>query len=497
MSHDSCNQHDFGVFLALWNATQNQTTPKIHFRIATWLQKCWVRGETRLVLQAFRASGKSTLAGVFSAWLLHRDPDLRILVLSAESSLAEKMARNIKKVIERHPLTTVLRPPNPDQWASDSFTVKRKRVSRDPSVLARGLHANITGIRADVIICDDVEVPNTCDSVDKRENLRERLAENDFILTPGGTQIYIGTPHTYHTIYAKHPKKEIGEQDVFLKNYKYLSVPIYNTRGVPAWPERYPASEIEKMRVQTGPLKFASQMMLRPVNLTEGKLDPALLRPYTDEIRVTEAQQKTQLSIGSQKMVSASAFWDPAFGKGVGDNSVLAVIFTDTTGNFWLHHIEYIRVVAGGMEDEATLQCKLVAQIAKRLFIPVIGVETNGIGKFLPAMLRTQLADEKIACSVLERSNTQNKSLRILEQFDAIMAARRLHVHDNVYKTPFVSEMAAWRPSSKNMKDDGLDAVAGALSMEPLRIRRHYTEGKKIWSGSGGTHAAITEFDIL
>ncbi|MBR5575034.1 MAG: hypothetical protein IKV93_00635 [Alphaproteobacteria bacterium] len=56
-------------------------------------------------------------------------------------------------------------------------------------------------MRADLIICDDVEVPNTCNTPQKRENLRERLRELDFILSPTGTMIYIGTPHTLDSIY--------------------------------------------------------------------------------------------------------------------------------------------------------------------------------------------------------------------------------------------------------------------------------------------------------
>ncbi|MDR0727234.1 MAG: hypothetical protein LBF37_04200 [Rickettsiales bacterium] len=57
-------------------------------------------------------------------------------------------------------------------------------------------------MRADLIICDDVEVPNTSNTSGKRdENLRNRLRELDFILSPNGAMIYIGTPHTMDTIY--------------------------------------------------------------------------------------------------------------------------------------------------------------------------------------------------------------------------------------------------------------------------------------------------------
>ena len=60
-------------------------------------------------------------------------------------------------------------------------------------MLAKGITANITGSRADVIICDDVEVPQTCDSADKREDLRARLAEMNYVQVAGGTQLYVGT----------------------------------------------------------------------------------------------------------------------------------------------------------------------------------------------------------------------------------------------------------------------------------------------------------------
>ena len=72
--------------------------------------------------------------------------------------------------------------------------MRRPLTQRDPSLLARGITANITGSRADVVICDDVEVPNTCNTPGKREQLRERLAEISYVLVPGGLQLYVGTP---------------------------------------------------------------------------------------------------------------------------------------------------------------------------------------------------------------------------------------------------------------------------------------------------------------
>ncbi len=497
MTADSCKPIDFGVFLAIWNDSQKYTTPSIHFRMATWLQKFWTSGNKRLLLMAFRASGKSTLVGLFSAWLLYRDPDSRILVLSAESNLSSKMVRTIRKVIETHPFTSHLRPKNPDQWASDSFTVQRKRVSRDPSVLARGLFSNITGTRADVIICDDVEVPNTCDTADKRVRLRERLSENEFILTPGGVQLYIGTPHSYYSLYTQNPRTEIGEERAYLQDYRRLKLPIIDKAGKSAWPERYTLEDIEFLKRQTGPARFASQMMLAPVNIADSRLDPALLRPYKAELESSEAQRALILKLEDRKLVSASAWWDPAFGKSTGDSSVLAIVYTDEEGDVWLHRTIYLKLDGTGDVDEATAQCRLVCEIVKSYFLPSIAIETNGIGKFLPAILRKELAAARIPCAVLEKTSTQNKDLRILEAFDAVMAARALHVHASVYQTPFIREMQEWAPGkSRILHDDGLDAAAGALGLQPVRLRRTYFSGRAGWHNAAMPHQAQSEFDV-
>lgn len=87
------------------------------------------------------------------------------------------------------------------EWGAHKITITRPIGVREPSVTCQGIGGNITGARADLVICDDVEVPNTSNTAPKRTNLRERLRELDFILSPAGAMIYIGTPHASDTIY--------------------------------------------------------------------------------------------------------------------------------------------------------------------------------------------------------------------------------------------------------------------------------------------------------
>lgn len=459
------------------------------------MQTSWKRGDKRLLLMAFRASGKSTLAGLFSAWVLWQDPRIRILVLAAEYSLACKMVRNIRKIVETHPLTAHLKPKNPDQWSADRFTVNRDIELRDPSVLGAGVLSNVTGSRADLIIYDDVEVPNTCNTAEKRNSLRERLRETNFVLMPDGIQLYIGTPHSYFSIYADKPRIEIDEEDIFLSGFKRYEQPILNRENESVWPEQFNRKIISLLKRQAGPNKFAAQMMLKPVNVMDSRLDIDLLKFYYEEPESFESQRRLILLLNGKKIVSCSSWWDPAFGKKSGDRSVLAIIFTDEEGNHYIHRVIYINTDNTKGADEATYQCRLVAQAVKKYFIPSVAIETNGIGKFLPAILRRELVKENIICSVVEKNSSQAKSIRILEAFDAVMAAGSLYIHDSIRKTPFLTEMTEWQPGGKD-KDDGLDAVAGALSLEPVRLKRLYGQGQRPWTPQGDFYQANTFFDV-
>ncbi len=489
----------FSLFVVIWNQRQGQTTPDVHFRIAEWLENAWTHKKRRLLLMAFRACGKSTLVGLFAAWLLFRHSHLRILVLAADYILARKMVRNVKRIIEKHPATKHMKPDKADQWANDRFTVNRKRELRDPSMMAKGITSNITGSRADIIICDDVEVPNTCATFEKRSDLRHKLSETDFVRVPKGTQLYVGTPHTYYSIYAATAPLNAEDDNPFLDGYERLEIPLLNKKGHSNWPDRFDMDEIQRIKTSTGPNKFASQMMLRPVNIAEGRLDPENLKFYRDNIEYSEAHSKPVLTIGGIKMVSASAWWDPSFGRVTSDRSVVAVIFSDANGGYWAHDLLYIdpHEQHTSQDDEATYQCRQIAAFIQRHYVPSLTIEINGIGRFLPGILRRELRSANISCAVKEASSNKPKDQRIIEAFDAILAAQALHLHEDILRTPFMTEMREWKPGRSQSRDDGLDAMAGAILSEPVRITSSSLISMKAnWTAGSQTHKAHTEFEV-
>lgn len=191
---------EFCEFLKLYNKDNGFMVPPHHIKMARWLQNLYEKGVGGKLL-AFRGSGKSTIVGLFCAWVLYKNPNTRIMVVSADNTLATKMVKTVKNIIERFEPLKHLLPTKRGNWTTESFAVERQLVLRDPSMSAVGIMGNATGSRADIIIFDDVEVPNNCDTEQKQQELRTKINEYSFILIPNGMKLFVGTPHTKNSIY--------------------------------------------------------------------------------------------------------------------------------------------------------------------------------------------------------------------------------------------------------------------------------------------------------
>jgi len=500
-------RHRFRGFARDWMQQQGLHLPVHLSKMADWLGKHWwiKKLPKRLLMLAFRGAGKSTLVGLFAAWMIKKKPDIRILTLSADLALARKMVRNVKRIIEKHPLIAALKPTKPELWGAEQFTVRRDAELRDPTMLARGIDGNFTGSRADIVICDDVEVPGNSDTPAKRAALREKLGEIEFVLVPGGFQLYLGTPHTYCSIYADAARPDAGETRAFLEGFAREAFPIRDKNGKPAWPARYGEKEIAELERRSGPIKFASQMLLRPMAPEQCRFDAAKLLRYAGEVEYRQSQGRASLWLEGRKLVSIRVWWDPSFGRPAkSDRNAIAVVYQDDAGGYWLHRVHYFghdpalakRDPAG--HAEADQLCRAAARFAQEIGAPAITVEDNGVGKTLPGLLRKVLQTIDPTIAVMEHHSTKPKAERILAALDVPLAAGLLHAHASVVDGPFLEELRGWTPAGKSgQPDDGLDAVAGAILAEPTRLgpfpRAPGEHGA--WRPGATPHQARIEFD--
>ncbi|MRT52254.1 DNA maturase B, partial [Xylella fastidiosa subsp. multiplex] len=80
-------QGDFVAFLfVLWKALHLPVPPKFQIDMA----KVLANGDNKkFILQAFRGIGKSFITCAFVVWTLWRDPQLKILIVSASKARAD------------------------------------------------------------------------------------------------------------------------------------------------------------------------------------------------------------------------------------------------------------------------------------------------------------------------------------------------------------------------------------------------------------------------
>ena len=227
----------------------------------------------------------------------------------------------------------------------------------------------------------------------------------------------------------------------------------------------FPIEKIKELERIVGPRHFSAQMMLQYVAEERIHLDPGALRFYDDDFDNKLAR------IGDYTITGACMYWDPSSGRSVSDGSVCVLIYRDDKhSNIFVHDILYMTVNDDDIHPLAT-QCSKVLNFMQKHKINRIGIETNGIGNALPEIIR-HVADAKHnMVNVIQISNHIKKETRILNAVEPVLNTGRLFMHNRIRQTMLLSEMLAWTPTGSIEHDDGLDAVAGALSMAPIPIR--------------------------
>ena len=195
--------NDFRYFLtAVWTHLNLPPPTRAQLCIAEYLQN----GPKRLQIQAFRGVGKSWITAAFVLWTLFNDPDKKVMVVSASKDRADAFSIFCQRLILEVPWLSHLKPKNDDQrWSRISFDVGPAQAAQAPSVKSVGITGQLTGSRADLMVLDDVEVPNNSMTEMQREKLLQLVTECESILTPKPSSriMFLGTPQTTFTIYNK------------------------------------------------------------------------------------------------------------------------------------------------------------------------------------------------------------------------------------------------------------------------------------------------------
>lgn len=172
-----------------------------------WLQHLdYCRDHKRkCMIWAHWGSGKtSTLAVPLSAWLIGRDPNVRIKFITNDDTSAKRRVAGVARLVESATYRAIFPEVQAgNKWTEHEFFVRRTGHAIDPTIEARGVFTTGVGGRTDFLVFDDVvDQLNAADQVQRKKVLD--FVENTWIqrLSPTGGLLYIATP--WHLDDASH-----------------------------------------------------------------------------------------------------------------------------------------------------------------------------------------------------------------------------------------------------------------------------------------------------
>lgn len=221
-----------------------------------------------MILQAPRGVGKTWITAIYGAWRLYRNPDEKILIVSGTSGLAEDISKFMRIVLDSVPELSHMIPNDRD--SVQKWTVANASPSKDNSVSAVGIGAQITGKRASLVIADDIEIPSNSATQLLREKLLKQAQEFSNILIPDAptkSVIFLGTPQSMESIYSKLPYKRLiipatvpDNLDVY-DGYLDPWVLEQGPAGTPTDPVRFGLKVLEEKLSKIGPADYLLQYM--------------------------------------------------------------------------------------------------------------------------------------------------------------------------------------------------------------------------------------------
>jgi Holliday junction resolvasome RuvABC endonuclease subunit len=501
---------DFRLFLyVLWKHLGLPDPTPLQYDIAYYMQ----HGPSKQCIEAFRGVGKSFIAAAFVLWHLWKNPQLRILVVSASKTRADAFSTFCMRLIQEVDLLAELRPGEDQRNSRIEFDVGPAIADQSPSVKSVGITGQITGTRADIIIADDCEVLNNSATSEMREKLLERTKEFSAVIKPLKTSriIYLGTPQTEDSIYnklpttfntaiwpARIPSKEEAEKygDKLAKYIRKLMKT--GLPGLTTDPQRFSDEDLLARESEYGRSGFMLQFMLNTQLSDEDrfplKVKDLIIMDLDQEkapMKVNwlpdikrELKELPNLAMHGDKFYSVASY-DETFAPYTA--SVMAIDPSgrgkDETGYAVVKSLNGFLFVtrSGGLPggyDNATLQ--RLAMIAREEKVNQIIIEAN-FGDGMYTSLFEPVVSKIHPCAIEEVKHHTQKERRIIDTLEPVMNRHKLILNqsiiqedyrtaqayeaDNKFAKTLIHQMTRICTDKGSLKhDDRLDALAIAVA---------------------------------
>lgn len=253
-------REDVNVFAALcFRNDQPPYGPVEQQRFHREWQRAW--SEERIsVIHGATGIGKTKQITIHLLWRIGRNPNIRIAVIKKTAKEAEKTVAEIRRQIEENvrlkhvfPHLKAGRP-----WGDERLRVEGASIDqKDDTVMPYGIDGSPGGIRADVIVLDDVNDDKNARSEVERQQINEWVdgLVQSRLTTEGQIIILANAWHVEDLAFTYSRRK-----GVWYKAYPILE----EATGALLWPSFWPMARVDRIRETMTPTTFARMYLCQP-----------------------------------------------------------------------------------------------------------------------------------------------------------------------------------------------------------------------------------------
>lgn len=228
----------------------------IHRRLFRWAQEYNLFGRedeltSNKLIMLPRAHLKSHIVATWCAWVITRHPEVTILYVSATAELAQTQLFAVQNILGsslyQRFFPEFIHPKEGKRakWSVNKISVdhaKRKSEGiRDPTIATAGLTTNTTGWHADIVVADDLVVPENAYTEDGREAVSRKASQFTSIRNAGGFTMACGTryhPSDIYHVWKEQFYDDYNEEGILIDKKPVWEVEehVVEEDGVFLWP---------------------------------------------------------------------------------------------------------------------------------------------------------------------------------------------------------------------------------------------------------------------
>lgn len=470
----------------------------VHKEIFKWMEEYTLFGQgntnvTNKLIMLPRAHLKSHMVATWAAWVITKHPEVTILYVSATAGLSIAQLYAIKNILTSPTFTRYFpeyvhpQEGKREKWSQDAIAIdhpKRKTEGiRDATIATAGLTTNTTGWHADILIPDDLVVPENAYTAEGRESVEKKSSQFTSILNAGGFTLACGTRYHPSDIYATWKAQEF---DIYNSEDEVIDrVPVWTIKeyavevdGLFIWPRTVRPSDrksfgfnqqvLSKIRAQyVDKVQFHAQYYNDPNDPGSNRINRDRFQYYDKKF----LKQSGGNWFIKGKRLNVYAAIDFAFSLNKrADSSAIVVIGIDSEGYIYVLDISVFK------SDKISDYFSAISHLHSQWEFNKLRAEVTVAQVVIVRDLKDKLREEGLRLSIDEHRPTRNEGTKAER-----IAAALEHKYENQtiwhfrggYNDMLEEELILARPAHDDIKDALASAVEIAVKPKGSSLREN------------------------